>query len=62
MARWLLRMAEFDGRIEYRPGRVNQVPGALSRLSRMDNSVNAAPVDDETPDIHDLILVTTRIS
>ncbi|KAG2763575.1 hypothetical protein Pcac1_g24812 [Phytophthora cactorum] len=40
MARWLSFYAEYDFRVEYKPGRLNVVAGALSR--RPDYSVKIA--------------------
>ena len=42
-------------RIEYRPGRVHQVPDALSRILH-DDTLEDIPVDDEIPGIEDFIL------
>jgi len=60
LLRWRLRLAEFDFTVTYRPGRVHQVPDALSRLeSEFDDG---QPVDDDVPTFgdHEAILVTTR--
>ena len=59
--RWRWRLSEFDFEIHYRPGRVHQVPDALSRL--ISPSTDNKPVDDEIPtvgDHHDPVLVATR--
>ena len=47
LARWRLRLAEYDFDINYRPGIKNQVPNALSRVSTkgLDNS----PFEDGIP-------------
>ena len=61
LMRWRLRLSEFDFEIHYRPGRVPQVPDALSRL--ISPSTDKKPVDDEIPTFgnhQDLVLVTTR--
>ena len=59
--RWRLRLSEFDFTITYRPGRVHQVPDALSRLISPDGNDDKA-VDDEVPTDgdHEHTLVTTR--
>ena len=59
--RWRLRLSEFDFTITYRPGRVHQVPDALSRLISPDGDDDEA-VDDEVPTYgdHKHALVTTR--
>ena len=57
--RWRLRLSEFDFEIQYRPGRVHQVPDALSRL--ITPGSDQRPVDDEIPTFGDHnVLVTTR--
>ena len=48
LTRWRLRLAEFDFTIEHRPGRVHQVPDALSRLVSP-NRGNQSEVEDEVP-------------
>ena len=59
--RWRIRLSEFDFTITYRPGRVQQVPDALSRLISPDGNDDKA-VDDEVPTYgdHEHDLVTTR--
>lgn len=50
--RWQLRLAEYDFTIQYRPGRVHQVPDALSRLISLkdsDDPRRVVEVDDEIP-------------
>ena len=47
LTRWRLRLAEFDFQIEYRPGRVHQVPDALSRL--ITPRVPQNEIDDDVP-------------
>ena len=61
LMRWRLRLSEFDFTITYRPGRVHQVPDALSRLISPDGNDDKA-VDDEIPTYgdHEHALVTTR--
>lgn len=45
-------MAEFDFTIQYRPGRLHQVPDALSRLIQTRGTMELQlPVDDDTPGI-----------
>ena len=59
--RWRLRLSEFDFEIHYPPGRVHQVPDALSRP--ISPSTDNKPVDDEIPtlgDHQDPVLFTTR--
>ena len=57
--RWRLRLSEFDFEIQYRPGRVHQVPDALSRLITLGS--DPKPVDDEIPTSGDQnVLVTAR--
>ena len=59
LMRWRLRLSEFDFEIQYRPGRVHQVPDALSRLITPES--DPKPVDDEIPTFGDHnVLVTTR--
>ena len=59
LTRWRLRLAEFDFTIEYRPGRVHQVPDALSRLVAP-NRGNQSEIDDEVPTFDgDASLLTT---
>ena len=59
LMRWRLRLSEFDFEIQYRPGRVQQVPDALSRL--ITPGSDPKPVDDEIPTFGDHnVLVTTR--
>ena len=52
LTRWRLRMAEYDFTIQYRPGRVHQVPDALSRLVSPRVTEDPRPVvevDDDLP-------------
>ena len=58
MMRWRLRLYEFDFEIQYRPGRVHQVPDALSRL--ITPGSDPKPVDDEIPTFGHNVLVSTR--
>ena len=59
LMRWRLRLSEFYFEIQYRSGRVHQVPDALLRLTRPGS--DPKPVDDEIPTFGDhKILVTTR--
>ena len=51
LMRWRLRLSEFDFKIVYRPGRVHQVPDALSRLVRPTRDTK--PVEDEIPTFGD---------
>ena len=61
LMRWRLRPSEFDFTMTYRPGRVHQVPDALSRLTSPDGNDDKAD-DDEEPTYgdHEHALVTTR--
>ena len=56
---WRLRLSEFDFEIQYPPGRVHQVPDALSRLLTPGGS-DDRPVDDDIPTVgdHDVLAVT----
>ena len=56
LTRWRLRLAEFDYEITYRPGRVHQVPDALSRIET--SGVDKSPVDDEIPSFDPTMVVT----
>ena len=57
--RWRLRLSEFDFEIQYRPGRVHQVPDALSCLITLGS--DPKPVDEKIPTFGDRnVLVTTR--
>jgi len=61
LLRWRLRLSEFDFSITYRPGRVHQVPDALSRLLTPDGEER--PVDDDIPAFGDhtaVLAVETR--
>ena len=44
LVRWLLRLAESDFTIQYRPGRVHQVPDALLRLFSLRVADDPRPV------------------
>ena len=48
LMRWRLRLLEFDYEIVYRPGRVHQVPDALSRLIRAGED-EEEDIDEELP-------------
>ena len=57
-----LRLLEFDFEIQYRSGRVHQVPDALSRILTPGVS-DDRPVDDDTPTFGDhYLLAFTRAS
>ena len=65
LMRWRLRLMEFDYEIVYRPGRVHQVPDALSRLPQPEDAEGVADdVDDTIPtflkDVADIVGVVTR--
>ena len=60
LTRWRLRLSEFDFDIEYRPGRVHQVPDALSRLIAPIESTSA--VDDDIPNFDDALVLCTALS
>ena len=47
LMRWRLRLLEFEYEVVYRPGRVHQVPDALSRLKRGED--DGSDIDDELP-------------
>ena len=47
LARWRLRLAEFDFQVEYRPGASHHAADAMSRLAQHETSVEA--VDTELP-------------
>jgi len=47
LARWRLRLSEFDFEVKYRPGVKNVVPDALSRLTTA--GVDQTPLDEEIP-------------
>ena len=49
LMRWRLRLLEFDYEVMYRPGRVHQVPDALSRLIRDEKDDSESDIDDELP-------------
>ena len=44
---------EFEYEIVFRPGRVHQVPDALSRLIREDGAEEDATIDEEIPSVRD---------
>ena len=52
LMRWRLRLMEFDYEITYRPGRLHQVPDALSRIPR-EQTQDSTEVDDDIPAITD---------
>ena len=56
LTRWRLRLSEFDYEVTYRPGRVHQVPDALSRIST--SGTDNSPVDDEIPSFNATMVVT----
>jgi len=60
LLRWRLRLAGVDYTVTYRPGRVHQVPDALSRLETEFD--DGKVVDDDVPTFgdRDVVLVTTR--
>ena len=47
LARWRLRLAEFDYSVEFRPGIKNQAPDALSRLPT--DGTDKTPLKDDIP-------------
>ena len=47
LARWRLRLAEFDFKVEYHPGSAHHAADALSRLPHQ--PVPAQPIDLEIP-------------
>ena len=52
LARWRLRLSQYDFTIEYRPRRIHQVPDALSRLISpkvSDDPRRAFEVDEDIP-------------
>ena len=53
LMRWRLRLMEFDYEILYRPGRVRQVPDAMSRLLREGGTEDDATIDEEIPSFGD---------
>ena len=53
LMRWRLRLMEFHYEIVYRPGRVHEVPDALSRLLREGNVDDDATIDEEIPSFGD---------
>ena len=57
LTRWRLRLSEFDFVIQYRPGRVHQIPDALSRLIVPNNTQR--PVDDDIPTFDDALTLLT---
>ena len=56
LTRWRLRLSEFDYEVTYRPGRVHQVPDALSRIST--SGTDNSPVDDKIPSFNATMVVT----
>ena len=56
LTRWRLRLMEFDYEITYRPGRVHQVPDALSRVDTQGS--DPSPVDDDIPTLEQTLVVT----
>ena len=57
---WRLRLMEFDYEITYRPGRVHQVPDALSRIEQEGPEASDQEVDDEIPSLGDHVQVATN--
>ena len=53
LMRWRLRLMEFDYEIVYRPGRVHQVPDALSCLIRENKAEEDGAIDEEIPSFGD---------
>ena len=53
LMRWRLRLMEFDYEILYRPGRLHQVPDAMSRLLREGDADDDATIDEEIPSFGD---------
>jgi len=53
LMRWRLRLMEFNYEIVYRPGRVHQVPDALSRIPQPDRPEEDDEVDEELPTFGD---------
>ena len=64
LCRWRLRLDQFEFDIEYRPGRVHQVPDALSRL--LTPRASDETIDDDIPTYEpptrEPVLVVTRAS
>jgi hypothetical protein len=49
LARWRLRLAEFDFQVEYRPGSSNHAADTMSRLEAPAQTLLEEPIDTENP-------------
>ena len=49
LSRWACRLAEFDYRLEHKPGKENSPPDALSRNVPRPSGVEAEPEPEEDP-------------